>query len=119
MIVLVTFAITAVIAIVMLVAVILLMKSGLRDIETASAQKREFDKYDFEHRSSGGVVQFPTFEDAQRDTENRAKVHGTGFLGAWKMMGAIVLIIMIPLFVGVVVFLAAMGFFSGFERMFA
>lgn len=29
-------------------------------------QKRKLDKYEFKNRASGGVVEFPTFEEAEK-----------------------------------------------------
>lgn len=116
---LIAFAITTVIVIALIVVSILAIKSGVKDMQTAAVRKRESAKSDFEHRTSGGVLQYATFEDAEQASRNRQVAVGTGNLGAFKMFGAVLLIVVvIPLIVLLVVSLAMIGFFSTVERMF-
>jgi hypothetical protein len=42
---------------------------------------RELDKYEFEHRTGGGVVQFKTFEDAEKHNRRRSRAHASSIQG--------------------------------------
>jgi lysylphosphatidylglycerol synthetase-like protein (DUF2156 family) len=96
MIILIVLAVTIIIVVGLLLASIPLMKSGWKDVKKGMAEKREFEKYDFEHRSSGGVVTFPSFEDAEQDKVNRARTQIRISSGSLRIAIAIALIILAP-----------------------
>ena len=43
-----------------------LVAAGILLLRRASATRRELDRYAFENRTDGGVIQFPDFETAER-----------------------------------------------------
>ncbi len=92
------------ISLVLFLVAVFLIKKGWKYIKEASLKKREFAKYDFEHRSSGGAVEFPTFEDAEKDQLNRGRVQGDLFSGCLLIFVGVALVWMALLVVVVVLF---------------
>lgn len=66
---------------------LLLASPGLFWTARRKKRNRELDRYEFEHRTDGGVVKFATFEDSQRHASRRIKANQLG--GFASVFGAL------------------------------
>jgi hypothetical protein len=71
----------------------ILMLPAYRGWVKGKKELRELRKYEFEHRSTGGVVEFKTFEDSEEHTRRLGQTGIGGCSAGIGVIGAILAII--------------------------
>ena len=71
--------------------VVLTFLGGWGFVEKAK-KERELRRYEFEHRTSGGVVQFKTFEDSEAHNRKLKRARSPGAPGCLLVLGLALII---------------------------
>jgi hypothetical protein len=69
---------------------LVLLAPACRGWSKGKKRLRDLRKYEFEHRTAGGVVQFKTFEDSEEHARGYAATAVGGGIGCLFMIGVIV-----------------------------